>query len=116
MIVPNIRPATGAPAFSVLGGGLGPNPNRLQQCALPAGMALHHKLCHTLGGTFNLPHAETHTAVLPHAIAYNSAAAPVAAGRIARALESRSAAAGLYDLAATLGAPTSLESLGLKRE
>ena len=31
------------------------------------GMALHHKLCHTLGGSFNLPHAETHTVVLPHA-------------------------------------------------
>eukprot|EP01032_Pedospumella_encystans_P003692 gene3692-4368_t len=35
------------------------------------GMALHHKLCHTLGGSFNLPHAETHTIVLPHALAYN---------------------------------------------
>ncbi len=35
-------------------------------------MALHHKLCHTLGGTFNLPHAETHTIVLPDAIAYNA--------------------------------------------
>ncbi|HEX8605796.1 MAG TPA: maleylacetate reductase, partial [Pseudoduganella sp.] len=41
-------------------------------------MALHHKLCHTLGGTFNLPHAETHTIVLPHALAYNAAAAPEA--------------------------------------
>ena len=39
-----------------------------------AGMALHHKLCHTLGGTYNLPHAETHTVVLPHAAAYNAAA------------------------------------------
>ncbi len=42
------------------------------------GMALHHKLCHTLGGSFNLPHAETHTIVLPHALAYNAAAAPQA--------------------------------------
>ncbi len=33
------------------------------------GMALHHKLCHTLGGTFALPHAETHTVMLPHALA-----------------------------------------------
>src|SRR3546814_985381 len=33
-------------------------------------VALHHKLCHTLGGTFDMPHAQTHTAVLPHAIAY----------------------------------------------
>ena len=40
------------------------------------GMSLHHKLCHTLGGSFNLPHAETHTIVLPHALAYNAAAAP----------------------------------------
>jgi len=49
------------------------------------GMALHHKLCHTLGGTFNLPHAETHTIVLPHALAYNDQAAPEAMQRIARA-------------------------------
>src|SRR5215468_1775452 len=50
------------------------------------GMAIHHKLCHTLGGTFNLPHAETHNVVLPHAAAYNRAAAPEAMARIARAL------------------------------
>lgn len=80
------------------------------------GMALHHKLCHTLGGTFNLPHAETHTVVLPHAVAYNSAAAPEAMERIARALGARSAAEGLYDLAVSLGAPISLQTLGLRRE
>jgi maleylacetate reductase len=39
------------------------------------GMALHHKLCHTLGGSFNLSHAETHTIVLPHATAFNAQAA-----------------------------------------
>ncbi len=80
------------------------------------GMALHHKLCHTLGGTFNLPHAETHTVVLPHAVAYNAAAAPEQIERVARALGARSAAEGLYDLAASLGAPVSLESLGMRRE
>jgi len=80
------------------------------------GMALHHKLCHTLGGTFNLPHAETHTVVLPHAVAYNAAAAPEAMGRVAQALGASSAAAALYDLAASLGAPVSLESLGMRRE
>ena len=80
------------------------------------GMALHHKLCHTLGGTFNLPHAETHTVVLPHAVAYNSAAAPEAMEHVARALSARSAAQGLYDLAVSLGAPVSLESLGMRRE
>jgi maleylacetate reductase len=78
------------------------------------GMALHHKLCHTLGGSYNLPHAETHTVVLPHAVAYNATAAPEAMSRVARALEVRSAAQGLYDLAASLGAPTSLAALGMK--
>jgi maleylacetate reductase len=78
------------------------------------GMALHHKLCHTLGGSFNLPHAETHTVVLPHATAYNTPAAPEAMARVAQVLGGESAAAGLYDLAASLGAPVSLAALGMK--
>jgi maleylacetate reductase len=78
------------------------------------GMALHHKLCHTLGGSYNLPHAETHTVVLPHATAYNALAAPEAMARVARALSTESAAAGLYDLAAALGAPASLAEIGMK--
>jgi alcohol dehydrogenase class IV len=78
------------------------------------GMALHHKLCHTLGGTFDLPHAETHTVVLPHAVAYNAAAAPEAMARVARALGVSDAARGLYDLAVSLGAPTSLKALGMR--
>jgi maleylacetate reductase len=80
------------------------------------GMALHHKLCHTLGGTFNLPHAETHTVVLPHVVAYNASSVPGAMERIARALGARSAADGLYDLAASLGAPVSLQALGMTRD
>ena len=83
-------------------------------------MALHHKLCHVLGGAFNLPHAETHTVLLPHATAYNTAGAPEAMERIARALGSssgsNSAAQGLHDLEAAMGAPLSLESIGMKRE
>ena len=55
-------------------------------CLGTVGMALHHKLCHTIGGTFDLPHAETHTIILPHATAYNAPAAPEAMARIARAL------------------------------
>src|SRR5580693_4835986 len=78
------------------------------------GMALHHKLCHTLGGSFNLPHAETHTGVLPHATAYTAAAASEAMSRIARALGTPSAAQGLYDLAASVGAPMALRAIGLK--
>jgi maleylacetate reductase len=76
-------------------------------------MGLHHKLCHTLGGTFNLPHAETHTVVLPHAAAYNEAAAPEAMARIARALGVERAPAGLQDLAKRIGAPFALKELGL---
>jgi maleylacetate reductase len=76
-------------------------------------MALHHKLCHVLGGSFNLPHAETHTVVLPHATAYNAPASPQSMQRIARALGSTSAAAGLYDLAEKLRAPLSLKQLGM---
>jgi alcohol dehydrogenase class IV len=78
-----------------------------------AGVALHHKLCHTLGGSFGLPHAEVHTAVLPHAAAYNSPAAPEAMARVARALGSPAAPGGLWDLAASLGAAMALKDLGL---
>ncbi|HEY7759417.1 MAG TPA: maleylacetate reductase [Burkholderiales bacterium] len=77
------------------------------------GMALHHKLCHTLGGTFNLPHAETHTIVLPHATRYNAQAAPEAMARIARALGASDPARGLYDLARTIGAPLALKDIGM---
>jgi alcohol dehydrogenase class IV len=79
------------------------------------GMALHHKLCHTLGGGFNLPHAETHSIVLPYATAYNRDAAPEAMARIRRALGGvEDAARGLYDLGRKVGAPKSLAEIGLK--
>ena len=78
------------------------------------GMALHHKLCHTLGGSFNLPHAETHTIVLPHALAYNAKAAPVAMQRIARALKADSAPQAVFDLAKDNGAPVALKDIGLQ--
>ncbi|OVZ58779.1 maleylacetate reductase [Pigmentiphaga sp. NML080357] len=77
------------------------------------GMALHHKLCHTLGGSFNLPHAECHTIVLPHAMAYNAPAVPQAMARIARAIGAQDAAGGLYDLARDNGAPVALRDLGM---
>jgi alcohol dehydrogenase class IV len=77
------------------------------------GMALHHKLCHTLGGSFNLPHAEVHTVVLPQVIAYNAPAIPAALARIGRALGSDRPATALYDLARSSGAPVSLRALGM---
>lgn len=78
------------------------------------GMALHHKLCHTLGGTFNLPHAETHTVVLPHAVAYNRSAAPEAMRAVAEAVGADDAAMGLYALARALGAPLALKDIGMR--
>jgi maleylacetate reductase len=79
-------------------------------------MALHHKLCHVLGGAFNLPHAETHAVILPQACAYNAPAAPDAMRRIAGALARPSAASGLFDLAERLGAPLSLKALGMAED
>jgi len=76
-------------------------------------MGLHHKLCHTLGGSFNLPHADVHTVVLPHATAFNRAAAPEAMRAIASALGAADAAQGLYDLAVRLGAPVALKEIGM---
>lgn len=76
-------------------------------------MGLHHKLCHTLGGSFNLPHAEVHTVVLPHALAYNASAAPSAMARVARALGVEHAAQGVQALARRHGAPTSLAAIGM---
>lgn len=79
------------------------------------GMALHHKLCHTLGGSFNLPHAEVHTVVLPQAIAFNAKAAADAMRRIERALGGEaSAAAGLYDLAKNNGVSVALKDIGMQ--
>jgi len=79
-----------------------------------AGMALHHKLCHVLGGSFNLPHAETHSIVLPHAVRYNHAAAPEAMARIETALGAEDAAAGIFDLEKKLGLPLRLADIGMK--
>jgi alcohol dehydrogenase class IV len=76
-------------------------------------MGLHHKLCHTLGGTFNLPHAEVHTVILPHATAYNRAAASEAMQRAADALGADDAAEGVFDLIVKIGAPTSLRDIGM---
>ena len=77
------------------------------------GMALHHKLCHTLGGSFNLPHAQTHTVVLPHALTFNAPFAADAMHRMARALGTNDAAQGIYDLARANGAPLTLRELGM---
>ncbi|MGP4046255.1 maleylacetate reductase [Streptomyces sp. 2A115] len=79
-------------------------------------MSLHHKLCHTLGGTLDLPHADTHTVVLPHALAYNQPSAPEAVAALGRALGDADPAVALWELARNLDAPGSLRELGMKEE
>ena len=75
-------------------------------------MGLHHKLCHILGGSLNLPHAETHAVLLPHALAYNAPAAPDAMRALRRALGHDDPARALWELAGSLGLPRSLSGLG----
>jgi maleylacetate reductase len=82
-------------------------------CLGAVGMALHHKLCHTLGGSFDLPHAETHAIVLPHAVAYNALATPAAMAKLAAALGVANPAQGLYELGGRVGAPRALKDLGM---
>lgn len=79
------------------------------------GMALHHKLCHTLGGTLNLPHADTHAIILPHAAAYNERAARAELEPVAGILGATSAGAALYGFAKGIGAPLALRDLGLQK-
>src|SRR3546814_14363748 len=82
----------------------------------PASVALHLKLCHTLGGTFDMPHAQTHTAVLPHAIAYNAPSVPEAMERASRARGGGDPATQLYELSGGLGAEMSAAKTGMDKE
>jgi maleylacetate reductase len=84
--------------------------------AFAAGGALHHKLCHVLGGMYDLPHAELHAALLPYTSAFLLPAAPKAARRIAAALGTEDAAAGIVQLARDVGTPRSLAALGLTED
>ncbi|GAA4801590.1 maleylacetate reductase [Actinomycetospora chlora] len=83
-------------------------------------MSLHHKLCHVLGGSFDLPHAETHAVVLPHVVAYNGPSAPAAVAALGRALgvaaDPETVAKALAGRARELGAPTSLAAIGMPRD
>ena len=74
---------------------------------------LHHRLCHTFGGTFNTPHAETHTILLPHSVAYDAGARPSETRRIAESMGVDDAATGLFELAGTIGVPTALKDIGV---
>lgn len=81
-------------------------------------MALHHKLCHTLGGSFGLPHSETHTIILPHAIAYNAPKTAEAMEKLAEALPGSGgdAVKGLNVLLERLKVKRGLKELGMREE
>jgi maleylacetate reductase len=81
-------------------------------CLASVTMSLHHKLCHVLGGMFDLPHAHTHAIILPHAAAYNFVAAPDAARAAASALGGEASQA-LWELARRVRAPSSLKDIGM---
>jgi len=83
-----------------------------------AGMGIHHKICHVVGGNYDLPHASVHSVVLPYAIAYNLDHASAALDRAQRALQSAgieaaNPALGMWQLEHAIGAPTDLASIGL---
>lgn len=81
-----------------------------------AGSGLHHKICHVLGGKYNLPHAQTHATVLPYVLAFNAPAAPDAERRIAAAFGSASAIDGLVALKQELNAPHALADYGFTED
>ncbi|MEB8340800.1 maleylacetate reductase [Streptomyces endophyticus] len=81
-----------------------------------SGSGLHHKICHVLGGMFDLPHAQTHAVVLPHVLAFNAPHAPEAERRLASALGAPTATAGLALLYDELDAPRALRGLGMPED
>jgi maleylacetate reductase len=81
-----------------------------------AGSGLHHKICHVLGGAFNLPHAQTHAIVLPYVLAFNAAAVPEVERSIARSLDGDTALSGLLELRDALDAPVRLSDYGFRSE
>ena len=83
-------------------------------CLGSVGMALHHKICHTLGGTFDLNHADVHCLMIPYSTVYNREAAPEAMAAISRALGGQDPGKGLYDLMRAVGTRKSLAEMGLR--
>ena len=82
-------------------------------CLGSVGMAIHHKICHTLGGSFDLNHADVHCLMIPYSTAYNREAAPEAMAAISRALGGKDPVVGLYELMRAVGRKASLAEMGL---
>jgi maleylacetate reductase len=79
-------------------------------------MGLHHKLCHTLGGLFDLPHAETHAIVLPYALAYNAAEVPAAMMHLRRAMNTDDPVQTLLELERHCSIPLALRDVGMPHD
>lgn len=83
-------------------------------CLGATSMSLHHKLCHVLGGSLDLPHAQTHAIVLPYALAYNESHAPDARAALQRAMHTTAEpSVAVWEMAQTLPIPHSLADLGV---
>ena len=85
-------------------------------CVNLAGIAIHHKICHVLGGHHGIPHGESNSVILPYAVAYNETAAPQAMEKIKTAMGTSSASGGIYDFAREINVPGSLKELGMREE
>lgn len=85
-------------------------------CLGSVSMSLHHKLCHALGGLFNLPHAEMHSILLPHAVAYNMPAVPCVRDRLCDILGARDPALALFELSRRIGTAQPLSAIGMPED
>ncbi|MBL4645948.1 MAG: maleylacetate reductase [Rhizobiales bacterium] len=75
-------------------------------------MALHHKLCHVIGGRFDTPHADTHAILLPHTAGFNAVDVPELLKPVSD-IFGATPGIGLWEFATELGAPTRLKDLGM---
>lgn len=85
-------------------------------CLGTVGMALHHKLCHAIGGAFDTPHAATHAIVLPHALAYTAPAIPEIMTQLGKTLNCDDPALRLWEIGREIGTPDGLKSLGMPED
>ena len=76
-------------------------------------MSLHHKICHTLGGSFDTPHAETHSVMLPHTVGFNASEVPELMTSISDIFGGATPGQALYDFAKSIGSPMALRDFGL---
>jgi maleylacetate reductase len=79
------------------------------------GIGLHHKICHVLGGHFDVAHGDSNSVILSQVVGFNAPAMPAIAADIGEALSGNDPGAAIFDLAERIGAPTSLRQLGVPR-